>query len=171
MYLSNLTRTVCRRRTTDENYLLGCSWVYTGPLTSNEYQSKIKEILELWKSSETDNQGDVDRFIGKLPWYLRDTAGGNTTCIEVEAGGKIIILDAGSGIRPLGLSLMGRAKGKPLDIHIMISHTHWDHICGFPFLCLLTYRAILLRSTEYTRTWRRELPVNRILFISLFNFP
>lgn len=57
--------------------------------------------------------------------------GGNTTCIEVETDdGGIIILDAGSGIHPLGHSLL---KRMPLNCSIFISHTHWDHIQGLPF--------------------------------------
>ena len=62
-----------------------------------------------------------------------DTAryGGNTTCIEVTTdGGATIILDAGTGIRPLGLKL---AKKGPIKAAICISHTHWDHIQGLPF--------------------------------------
>lgn len=59
--------------------------------------------------------------------------GGNTACIEaVGDNGECIVLDAGTGIRPLGLDLLKR--GKPLPpIHLFISHTHWDHIQGFPF--------------------------------------
>lgn len=57
--------------------------------------------------------------------------GGNTTCIEVETDtGDIIILDAGTGIRNLGLELK---KKNPLEVSIFITHTHWDHILGFPF--------------------------------------
>jgi phosphoribosyl 1,2-cyclic phosphodiesterase len=57
--------------------------------------------------------------------------GGNTTCIEVTTdGGATIILDAGTGIRPLGLEL---SKGGPTETAICISHTHWDHIQGLPF--------------------------------------
>lgn len=59
--------------------------------------------------------------------------GGNTSCIEVRAGDEIIILDAGTGIRPLGQSLVEEFKEKPLNITLLISHTHWDHIQGFPF--------------------------------------
>jgi len=59
--------------------------------------------------------------------------GGNTSCIQIEgSSGECIILDAGTGIRPLGLELMGKYKPLPL-IHLLISHTHWDHIQGFPF--------------------------------------
>jgi phosphoribosyl 1,2-cyclic phosphodiesterase len=57
--------------------------------------------------------------------------GGNTTCIEVRPDdGSVIILDAGTGIRPLGLELM---KSMPVNAHVFISHTHWDHIQGLPF--------------------------------------
>jgi phosphoribosyl 1,2-cyclic phosphodiesterase len=56
--------------------------------------------------------------------------GGNTPCLEVRAGDDLCIIDAGSGIRDLGLKLM--AEG-PRKIPILIGHTHWDHIQGFPF--------------------------------------
>ncbi|CAN5204318.1 hypothetical protein BH23VER1_BH23VER1_24610 [soil metagenome] len=59
--------------------------------------------------------------------------GGNTTCVEVRAGGRIIILDAGSGIRKLGQALMGEFAGAPMDLTLLMTHTHWDHIQGFPF--------------------------------------
>jgi phosphoribosyl 1,2-cyclic phosphodiesterase len=56
--------------------------------------------------------------------------GGNTSCVEVRANGKLIILDAGTGIRSLGTALLkeGISQGA-----ILFSHTHWDHINGFPF--------------------------------------
>ena len=59
--------------------------------------------------------------------------GGNTACVEVRIGESIIILDAGSGIRPLGVALVDEAKGQPLNLTVLITHTHWDHIQGFPF--------------------------------------
>lgn len=62
------------------------------------------------------------------PEYYR--FGGNTSCLEVRQGDDLIIIDAGTGIRPLGLELM---RSKPKHIHIFISHYHWDHILGFPF--------------------------------------
>jgi phosphoribosyl 1,2-cyclic phosphodiesterase len=46
---------------------------------------------------------------------------------------EIIIFDAGTGIRPLGLALTKEFPNRPLTIHLFISHTHWDHIQGFPF--------------------------------------
>jgi phosphoribosyl 1,2-cyclic phosphodiesterase/DNA-binding NarL/FixJ family response regulator len=59
--------------------------------------------------------------------------GGNTSCVELRADNEIIILDAGTGIRGLGLALAQEFKDQPISVTILISHTHWDHIQGFPF--------------------------------------
>ncbi|PAW90074.1 MAG: hypothetical protein B9S33_02190 [Pedosphaera sp. Tous-C6FEB] len=59
--------------------------------------------------------------------------GGNTTCIEVRADGELIVLDAGTGIRNLGRKLATEFSSQPIEVSILISHTHWDHIQGFPF--------------------------------------
>ena len=56
--------------------------------------------------------------------------GGNTSCLAVSSGDELFIFDTGSGIRDLGLELM---KDGPRNIHLLITHTHWDHIQGFPF--------------------------------------
>lgn len=56
--------------------------------------------------------------------------GGNTSCLEVTAGDQAIILDAGTGIRPLGHSFMERGIKRA---HLLLTHSHWDHINGFPF--------------------------------------
>ena len=57
--------------------------------------------------------------------------GGNTTCLEVRSSkDELLILDSGSGIAELGSHL---ANSGPLKAHLLISHTHWDHIQGFPF--------------------------------------
>ena len=56
--------------------------------------------------------------------------GGNTSCISITTDKKILILDAGTGIRNLGSSLITQPD---LEIFVIITHTHWDHIQGFPF--------------------------------------
>jgi len=59
--------------------------------------------------------------------------GGNTSCLEIRAGSRLVIIDAGSGIRQLGDKLMREdLKKGPIDTDIFITHTHWDHIMGFP---------------------------------------
>lgn len=59
--------------------------------------------------------------------------GGNTTCVELRADGQLIILDSGSGIRLLGQRLVEEFKGRSLGLTLLLTHTHWDHIQGFPF--------------------------------------
>jgi phosphoribosyl 1,2-cyclic phosphodiesterase len=63
--------------------------------------------------------------------------GGNTSCVEVRAAdGTLIVLDCGTGAHGLGLSLMGSGTDAERG-HMLISHTHWDHIQGFPFFAPL----------------------------------
>ena len=56
--------------------------------------------------------------------------GGNTSCIEVSAGERRLILDAGTGLRQLGAKLV---KDGAKEATLLLTHVHWDHICGFPF--------------------------------------
>jgi len=59
--------------------------------------------------------------------------GGNTACVEVRADDELIILDAGSGIRELGIALEKEFGSRPINLSLLITHVHWDHIQGFPF--------------------------------------
>ena len=63
--------------------------------------------------------------------------GGNTSCVGVTtSGGACLIFDCGTGARPLGAELMAHTP-KPISATILLSHTHWDHIQGFPFFAPL----------------------------------
>lgn len=76
--------------------------------------------------------------------------GGNTSCVEVRAGdGTLIILDCGTGAHDLGRSLVASGES-PVSGHLLLTHTHWDHIQGFPFS-----RRSLFRGTNGTSTRRR----------------
>jgi phosphoribosyl 1,2-cyclic phosphodiesterase len=71
---------------------------------------------------------------GSIPTPGSHTAryGGNTPCVTVQgAGGHVVILDAGTGIRALGLELVERQNGA-VNAEILLSHAHWDHIQGLP---------------------------------------
>lgn len=74
---------------------------------------------------------------GSIATSGRDFArfGGNTTCVEVEHSGTILVLDAGTGLRALGqkLAAQSRMLDRPISATFFFSHLHWDHIQGFPF--------------------------------------
>jgi phosphoribosyl 1,2-cyclic phosphodiesterase len=70
--------------------------------------------------------------------------GGNTSCVEVRsAAGTLVILDCGTGLHDLGQALTAAAGGRALRGHVLISHTHWDHIQGLPF-----FKPLSTRDTE-----------------------
>jgi phosphoribosyl 1,2-cyclic phosphodiesterase len=59
--------------------------------------------------------------------------GGNTSCVQlVSRSGILLVIDCGTGGHELGLHLLKEAQG-PVRGHMLISHTHWDHIQGIPF--------------------------------------
>lgn len=74
--------------------------------------------------------------------------GGNTPCVELRTSdGWLVILDAGTGIRELGRSLMEAAQGAPIAGDIFLTHAHWDHIQGIPFF------APLFRKGNHFTIW------------------
>ena len=64
--------------------------------------------------------------------FLTRRFGGNTACLSVRIPGQLLILDAGSGLRNLGLELAATVAA-PLRASFFFSHCHWDHLQGFPF--------------------------------------
>ncbi len=97
------------------------------------------------RASERSHQKQVEkqkefvvRFWGVRGSYPVSSAttlgiGGNTSCVEVQAGGHEIILDAGTGLIALGRALHRRLAGLPLSATLLFSHLHYDHILGLPF--------------------------------------
>ncbi|HTL56227.1 MAG TPA: MBL fold metallo-hydrolase [Candidatus Limnocylindrales bacterium] len=75
--------------------------------------------------------------------------GGNTSCVELRAGTRIVILDAGTGLRPLGRQLLAEFGEQPLDLTLLLTHTHWDHIQGLPFFPPVYKPQIRLRILGY----------------------
>ena len=88
---------------------------------------------------------------GSVPVPGKSTVryGGNTSCVEVRAEGEIIILDAGTGIRLLGLALDKEFGAQSMKLTLLITHTHWDHIQGLPFFSPAYNRKNLIRVLGY----------------------
>jgi phosphoribosyl 1,2-cyclic phosphodiesterase/CheY-like chemotaxis protein len=116
------------------------------PITHDQLMEAIDRVLP--KSSQTSRERVAQpQFFtpatrvkfwgvrGSIPVPGSGTVryGGNTTCVELRADGEIIILDAGSGIRPLGVALEKEFGKQPMRLTLLITHSHWDHIQGLPF--------------------------------------
>ena len=85
--------------------------------------------------SETLNHQFIVRFWGvrgsiACPGEKTVRYGGNTSCIEMCVAGQRLIFDGGTGLRVLGQSLL---KEMPMKASMFFTHSHWDHIQGFPF--------------------------------------
>ena len=85
---------------------------------------------------------------GSYPTARRDQLryGGNSTCLLLEAGDAKLILDGGTGIRVLGRQLMGQEfQFGHGEAYILVGHTHWDHIMGYPF-----FRPFYIEGNHFT---------------------
>src|SRR5437763_491701 len=79
--------------------------------------------------------------------------GGNTSCVEVRAGSDVIVLDAGTGIRPLGLALQAEGVTR---VHLLLSHLHMDHLQGLGFF------APLFNSDAEVHLWGPVSPLHSL---------
>lgn len=119
------------------------------PQTSKQIQNKIFNVLKLISDENISSTQNIKEFIKKIRNYNFGTFGGNTPCIQLKIESlnnseekqeshkkveDIIILDMGSGLRELGNEITKKySYEQKINIHIFITHTHWDHIQGFPF--------------------------------------
>jgi phosphoribosyl 1,2-cyclic phosphodiesterase len=103
------------------------------PLSPDQVRGKIAAALQRARPEDLADAVSRERFLASLPAYLFGTVGGNTTCLEVRlSDGRLVVIDGGSGLRELGVSLDRRAD--PVrHIPILFSHFHWDHLQGIPF--------------------------------------
>jgi anti-anti-sigma factor len=113
------------------------------PVRPDQVEQKIVAALEAAGREQINlfNPKVVREFAANLS-FSGSTVGGNTTCVTIELEDDLIIFDAGSGIRELGDYLMdesnqqvkkyGFSRGKG-HAYLFFTHTHWDHIQGFPF--------------------------------------
>lgn len=104
------------------------------PLSAQAIKQKYRRLLESAAGLDLTDKAVIDQYLERLPPNIRQPIGGNTPCLEIRSGNQLLIIDAGSGIRLLGIDLMKRgfAQGNH-QADILMTHTHWDHIQGFPF--------------------------------------
>ncbi|MGI8524996.1 MAG: MBL fold metallo-hydrolase [Pseudolabrys sp.] len=94
--------------------------------------------------------------------------GGNTCCVEIRCGDRILIFDAGTGIRPLGASLVGNTEITTTDI--FFSHCHIDHLIGLPFFEFLHHsdHQVRLWGGQRDRAAHLESALRKLLSHPLF---
>jgi phosphoribosyl 1,2-cyclic phosphodiesterase len=102
------------------------------PLSPDQVRSKIASVIQRIRPSDLESAEARERFLAGLPAYLFGTVGGNTACLEIRTESGIIIIDGGTGLRDLGLSLEKR-RDPVREFPIFFSHFHWDHLQGIPF--------------------------------------
>ncbi len=105
------------------------------PLIAQDIRDKLEKILQSITPKDIVDDQAKKHFIEALPYSLTGTYGSNTTCVELRSlQNDLIIIDAGTGLRPLGNELMKSeyAKGDG-EASMIFTHTHWDHIQGLPF--------------------------------------
>jgi anti-anti-sigma factor len=104
------------------------------PLSNEQLNDRLFQALSGASRASLSSPAEVQAYIAGLPPSVRSVVGGNTTCVEVDTGDDTIIIDGGSGMRALGLSLMAREFGRGQGTaHIFLTHAHWDHLQGYPF--------------------------------------
>jgi len=114
-----------------------CLWGVRGslatPLSTALLREKAKALLTAAKPEDLANDAAIEAYLDGSPHAW--TYGGNTSCVEVSFGDTTLVLDAGTGLRSLGLQLGADGRGADMShrLHMLFTHFHWDHICGFPF--------------------------------------
>jgi phosphoribosyl 1,2-cyclic phosphodiesterase/ActR/RegA family two-component response regulator len=137
----------------DEYLLKPVTW----ELLSSTIERLLPQIPRRPKPTPTAKDESVPARVrlwgvrGSIPVPGRTTVryGGNTSCVEVRADGEIIVLDAGSGIRLLGIALDEEFGSRSMKLTLLITHTHWDHIQGLPFFSPAYNRKNLIRVLGY----------------------
>jgi ribonuclease BN (tRNA processing enzyme) len=133
------------------------------PPTPTSLKERLLDALRVALESKPD-PSTLRKFLDTLPDRLVSTVGGNTPCLEIREGDESLIIDAGTGINALGRNLTNvefdpdaeRLRyliethyldlpvspfvddtGLTLNLNLFFTHTHWDHIQGFPFFAPL----------------------------------
>ncbi len=105
------------------------------PLDGAEVARKIGAALRAVRDGAIalGDDASIDAVVAGLPFTTRSTFGGNTSCVQLDAGHpEWTVCDAGSGLRAFGDEVLAHHR-EPQTYNLFLSHVHWDHIMGFPF--------------------------------------
>lgn len=103
-------------------------------LTTQQIRQKLIAALVGGVGQQLDDQATIERYVDQLDFSVSGTFGGHSSCVQLEvSSGEPIVLDLGSGARPLAGHYLAQYRGQPQTYHVFMSHLHWDHIMGFPF--------------------------------------
>jgi len=118
------------------------------PLSDEQFRQKMRVIIAP-KERRSRDRSFQPSYLQRSPIPRGATYGGNTSCVELRQDGSILSLDAGSGLRELGLYLTAQGKSFEAEpFYVLVTHFHWDHIQGFPFFepCYRAENRILIAS-------------------------
>jgi anti-anti-sigma factor len=108
----------------------------SAPLDEMAVRAKIRHALLAACERGLADAAAIDAFIDReLPFSVRGTFGGNTSCVEIGGGSDDYLLcDLGTGVREFGNQVIAEhGPARPHCFNVFLSHVHWDHIMGFPF--------------------------------------
>ena len=117
------------------------------PLRWRDMRERLARALVAGSGRGLDTIEKACAFVEReLDPALSHTFGGHSPCVEFQPGGageEYFVCDMGSGARAFGEHVLARQAGAPATVNVFMSHTHWDHIMGFPFF-----------GPAYQRGWR-----------------
>jgi phosphoribosyl 1,2-cyclic phosphodiesterase len=98
-------------------------------------REKVKKALRLAEGRRFENDAQLERFIDEsLDFPTKSGYGGDSSCVQIEAGEEYMICDMGTGLRRFAKQVVKEHGSEhPQVYHFFMSHLHWDHIMGFPF--------------------------------------
>lgn len=103
-------------------------------LTAAQVRDKLVRALTGAIGLKLETVEQIREYVDGLDFATAGTFGGHSPCVQVDLGtDEYLLCDMGSGLRPFGLAALKRRAGRPATYHILVSHSHWDHIMGFPF--------------------------------------
>ncbi len=103
------------------------------PLDAGEFRIKAKRLLMNARNVNLNSEQAIEAYLDSQEIPNSITFGGNTPCVEITDGDNRLILDCGSGLMQCGHDMMNRGFVPGSRIDILQTHTHWDHLIGFPF--------------------------------------